>query len=74
VKVREQALWWMAAAERDLKRAERSLRENDRGAATFWAQQAVEKALKSLLLVIRGDFPKTHSIRRLFSELAQGSD
>ena len=69
MRVREQALWWLRVAERDLERARRSLEEGDRGAATFWAQQAAEKALKAVLLALRGDFPKTHSIRRLFDEL-----
>lgn len=69
MRIREQALWWLSVAERDLERAKRSLEEGDRGAATFWSQQAAEKALKAVLLATRGDFPKTHSIRRLFQEL-----
>jgi len=69
LRIREQALWWLSVAERDLERAKRSLEEGDRGAATFWSQQAAEKALKAVLLATRGDFPKTHSIRRLFQEL-----
>ncbi|AEM38336.1 HEPN domain protein [Pyrolobus fumarii 1A] len=67
--VREQVLWWLRLARRDLERAERSLREGDRAAAVFWAQQAAEKALKAVLLALKGYFPKTHSIRRLFEEL-----
>lgn len=69
MKIREQALWWLGVAERDLERAKRSLEEGDKGAATFWSQQAAEKALKAVLLATKGDFPKTHSIRRLFQEL-----
>ena len=67
--MREQAVWWLRVAKRDLERAEHSLREEDRSAAVFWAQQAAEKALKAVLLAYRGFFPKTHSIRRLFEEL-----
>lgn len=67
--MREQTLWWFKVAEKDLERAKRSLSEGDRGAATFWAQQAAEKALKALLIALKGYAPKTHSIRRLFEEL-----
>jgi len=69
VKVRERALWWLQTAERDLERAKRSLEVDDRAASTFWSQQAAEKALKALLLAIKGWFPKTHSLRRLLEEL-----
>ena len=67
--IREQALWWLRVAERDLERARRSLSYDDRAAAVFWAQQAAEKALKALLLAFKGGFPKTRSIRRLTEEL-----
>jgi len=56
-------------AEKDLKRAERALEDDDRVAATFWSQQAAEKALKALLLAFKGWFPKTHSLKRLLEEL-----
>ena len=69
MKIREQALWWLGVAKRDLERAKRSLEEGDKGAATFWSQQAAEKALKAVLLATKGDFPETRSIRRLFQEL-----
>ena len=69
MKFREQALWWLATAERDLERAKRALREDDRAASTFWSQQAAEKALKALLLALKGWFPKTHSLKRLLEEL-----
>jgi HEPN domain-containing protein len=36
-----------------------------RWAACFHAQQAVEKALKGLLVTRRVDFPKLHSLERL---------
>ncbi len=67
--MREQVRWWLQAARRDLERAELSLRHGDRAGAAFWAQQAAEKALKALLLHFKGGFPKTHNIRRLFTEL-----
>ena len=67
--IREQAFWWLEIALKDLERSEYSLKMNDRAAATFWAQQAAEKALKGLILALKGDIPKTHSIRRLFEVL-----
>jgi HEPN domain-containing protein len=70
LKVREQAWLWLKAARRDLWRAELSLNSGDRAAATFWAQQAAEKALKGLLPAFKGDYPKTRSIKRLLDELS----
>ena len=67
--MREQVKWWLLAAKRDLERAELSLEHGDRAGAAFWAQQAAEKALKALLLHVKGTFPKTHNIKRLFLEL-----
>ncbi len=67
--LREEVRWWIETAKRDLERAERALREGDRGAAVFWAHQAAEKALKAVLLAVKGWFPRTHSVRRLFEEL-----
>ncbi|NPA85002.1 MAG: HEPN domain-containing protein [Crenarchaeota archaeon] len=61
----------MKAAEKDLERAERSFEYGDYPATTFWCQQAVEKALKALLLLKAGSFPKAHSIRRLREELGE---
>ncbi len=61
----------MQAAERDLKRAELAFKERDYPATAFWAQQAVEKALKALLLLKKGTFPKIHNIKRLKEELGE---
>jgi len=41
---------WLAIAEKDLVRAEWSLRENDPEIAGFFLQQSVEKFLKAFLL------------------------
>lgn len=59
--VREEAFWWIRTAKRDLERAYRSIGEGDRGAAVFWAQQAAEKALKAVLIAVKGYAPHTHS-------------
>ncbi len=67
--VREEAFWWIRTARVDLERAYRSIGEGDRGAAVFWAQQAAEKALKAVLIAVKGYAPHTHSIHRLFEEL-----
>jgi len=69
MRVREEAIWWLETAKRDIKRAERSLEHGDRAAATFWAEQAAEKALKALHIAFKGTIPKIHSIKRLFEEL-----
>ncbi|MCE4603644.1 MAG: HEPN domain-containing protein [Aeropyrum sp.] len=45
------------------------MEHGDRAGAAFWSQQAAEKALKALLLFFKGEFPKTHNIKRLFAEL-----
>jgi HEPN domain-containing protein len=67
--VREEAFWWLETGRRDLARARRSLNEDDRAAAVFWAQQAAEKVLKALHIALRGELPRTHSIRRLIEGL-----
>jgi HEPN domain-containing protein len=41
---------WLMQAVRDLETARNSLNSGDYYASAFWAQQAVEKALKALLL------------------------
>ena len=69
MEIRETARLWVLMAKRDLERAEHSLEIGDRAAAVFWSQQAVEKALKGLLMAFKGWFPKTHNIRKLFMEL-----
>lgn len=38
-------------------------------AVGFHLQQAVEKALKAWLLIVRSDYPKTHDLSHLLSEL-----
>lgn len=69
MEIPETARLWVLMAKRDLERAQHSLKIGDRAAAVFWSQQAVEKALKGLLMAFKGRFPKTHNIRKLFTEL-----
>ena len=64
-----------------LRRARSNLARAQSGATTpeilyddlcFDAQQAAEKALKAVLVALRIDFPKSHSIERLIGLLRDG--
>jgi HEPN domain-containing protein len=58
---------WLASAEGDLVIARAADRDDDappRGAA-FFVQQALEKALKSILVWEQIDFPRTHDLEAL---------
>ncbi len=69
--IREEALWWIRVAKKDLERARYSLEKSDKAASLFWSQQAVEKALKALHIALTGDAPKTHNIKRLCESIKQ---
>ncbi len=43
---------WLKQAEVDLKTTKNSFKSEDYYAAAFWCQQAVEKALKYIILVL----------------------
>ena len=55
---------WFAQALRDLRTAENSLNSGDYYACAFWSQQAVEKALKALL-ISRGRVVRGHDLVEL---------
>lgn len=59
---------WLATAERDLRGA-RAMLESEPSLAAFHAQQAVEKALKAVLVWIADDHPRTHAATTLVREL-----
>ena len=64
---RQLAARWLATAEGDLIIARAAGRDDDappRGAA-FFVQQALEKALKSILAWEQIDFPRVHDLDRL---------
>lgn len=64
--MREEVKWWIKAAGRNIERAEASIEREDFEAAAFWAQQAVEFALKALVL-FKGEIPpKTHNLVELY--------
>jgi HEPN domain-containing protein len=48
--IKREALLWFKQAEMNLRKTLNDLLTRDRDSAAFWSQQAVEKALKALLL------------------------
>ena len=68
----EQAAIWMDYAERDIKLAEKLQNEEYfAGAAVFHSEQAVEKALKALLLENGCAVERTHSLIKLYGRLPE---
>lgn len=58
---------WIKQAEEDLKMGEILMENGYYRGACFHSQQAIEKALKALLLSKKWDLERTHSIERLIS-------
>ncbi|MCI5134690.1 MAG: HEPN domain-containing protein [Candidatus Electrothrix sp. AW2] len=59
---------WLQACEEDLHAVESLLQSGvATGAASFHAQQCVEKALKAILEEYAGTVPKIHDLDRLFA-------
>lgn len=56
---------WFISAKKDLKKAKDNLNIENYDLASFLCQQAVEKALKSLLIKQTNKFPKIHDLFRL---------
>jgi HEPN domain-containing protein len=56
---------WLRLADEDLAMARLALDRGIYRQTCFHAQQAAEKALKALLLVRRGTYPRTHSLEDL---------
>lgn len=54
---------------RMLNSAKRSLASGEYDIAAFLADQAVQLYLKSMILELSGEMPRTHSIRQLFNAL-----
>lgn len=59
---------WLVFAEKDLVRAERSLRENDPEIAGFFLQQSVEKFLKAFLLSNGWSLRRIHTLSVLLDD------
>jgi len=64
VSASEPALW-LQLADEDLAMARLALDQGIYRQTCFHAQQAAEKALKALLLVRQGTYPRTHSLEDL---------
>ena len=56
---------WLSYAEENFEMARLALERGCLNACLQNTQQAVEKALKAALVEVRGEFPRTHSIREL---------
>jgi HEPN domain-containing protein len=56
---------WLNFSDEDLRAADATLGDGVFSAACFHAQQAVEKAIKAMLLIKTGRVPRKHSILRL---------
>jgi len=69
-KFRDFALKYLEIAVKDLERAKRNLDFDDYEAVIFYAQQCVEKSVKSIL-EIHGIFTKEHEINTQFAVLAK---
>ena len=54
-----------------LEEAKIALRRGSYDIACFLAEQALQLYLKFILLKIVGDYPRTHSIKRLLGEIAR---
>ncbi|MEM0361597.1 MAG: HEPN domain-containing protein [Sulfolobales archaeon] len=64
--IRDEVLNWLAEARADLRHAEASVNIGDYNWACFAAHQAVEKALKALILHVLGEYPRGHDLLRLY--------
>lgn len=65
----EEAHLWFRQAEEDLKTARLLLQGGRHYAASYFAQQVAEKALKALLFIRKGQPPRrTHDLRELGEE------
>jgi len=66
--MREEVGWWIELAQLNLRRAERAVEDEDYPEAVFWCHQAVEFALKALVLA-GGELPlKTHNLTKLLRQ------
>lgn len=68
--MREEIKLWWEQAEADIKSAEHASKSGDYYAAAFWAQQAVEKGLKALILHKGAEFRKIHDLEELAKNVA----
>jgi HEPN domain-containing protein len=62
-----EAALWLRLADEDIAMARLALDRRIYRQTCFHAQQAAEKALKALLLVRQGTYPRTHSLEDLLA-------
>lgn len=67
--MRQEALWWLTVAKKNLRRAKLMFEVGDHEACVFWSQQVVEFALKALMLALGLSPPKTHNLRGLYDHV-----
>jgi HEPN domain-containing protein len=67
----EEAIRWLRFAQQDLATADKMLKEGGfvYRHACFWAQQAAEKALKSIFVYLQIDYPWRHDLDALRNRL-----
>ncbi|MCS7136852.1 MAG: HEPN domain-containing protein [Candidatus Caldarchaeum sp.] len=70
--MRREASLWLESAKEDLFDSRDALTRSRFFRAAFFAQQAVEKALKALYFVVRNENPpQIHTVTELYSQLKQ---
>jgi len=70
--IRREVLLWVRAGREDLADAEDALNRSRWFRAAFFAQQAVEKALKALFFVVRREEPpRMHTVTELYAMLKE---
>ena len=63
--LREEVYWWYESAKKNLIRAKKAYDEEDYEAASFWAHQTVEFALKAFIVFTGKLPPRSHNLIRL---------
>ncbi|BEP16922.1 HEPN domain-containing protein [Pyrofollis japonicus] len=72
MRIRRESYLWLQAAREDIEDAELMLEEGRWFRVAFFAQQAVEKALKALYpIVALSEPPRTHSVTELYRGLVR---
>ena len=66
--MRPEALDWLEEAEVDLRRAEKALSDGDYAISCFFSHQAIEKALKAIIIgLVRKRPPHVHDLTVLYA-------
>ena len=68
--LRDEIINWLDTAKADLEHAKKSMDIKDYSWACFAAQQAAEKALKSLIMYLFGEYPRGHDLVKLYERIS----